>query len=204
MLHLVWYCSVSNNPNSFFFAFCYIAYWLFYQLQNEPRHVLRKSIFGVSDTQPGLYCNWGRLEAWNFRFRKNKDCTSYVAKTKALISCAGTAKHICDFVYAFGKFSVFSDRGSSIFEWKLFFPNVIKSKCNKIKRVLISLIFLIQSIKVVLKGWRRHGQACAAPQSWLGFCGLSCMYLLSAYATNRGRRSGRTSPPPARLLIVSP
>ena len=38
-----------------------------------------------------------------FGFRKQKDCTIYVAKTKALISCAVTTQLICVFVFAFAK-----------------------------------------------------------------------------------------------------
>ena len=38
-----------------------------------------------------------------FGLRKQRDCTIYVAKTKALISCAVTAQLICVFVFAFAK-----------------------------------------------------------------------------------------------------
>ena len=38
-----------------------------------------------------------------FGCRKQRDCTIYVAKTKALISCAVTAQLICVFVFAFAK-----------------------------------------------------------------------------------------------------
>ena len=38
-----------------------------------------------------------------FGFRKQMDCTIYVAKTKALISCAVTPQLICIFVFAFAK-----------------------------------------------------------------------------------------------------
>ena len=38
-----------------------------------------------------------------FGFRKQRDCTIYEAKTKALISCAVTAQLICVFVFAFAK-----------------------------------------------------------------------------------------------------
>ena len=37
----------------------------------------------------------------NFGFRKERDCTIKVAKTKALISFAVTAKLICVFVFAY-------------------------------------------------------------------------------------------------------
>ena len=43
------------------------------------------------------------LEACNFGFRKERDCTIHVAKTKALISFAFTAKLICIFVFAYAK-----------------------------------------------------------------------------------------------------
>ena len=36
----------------------------------------------------------------NFRFKKKRDCTICVGKTKALISCAVTAQLICVFVFA--------------------------------------------------------------------------------------------------------
>ena len=36
-----------------------------------------------------------------FGFKKTRDGSIYVAKTKALISCADTAQLICDFVFAF-------------------------------------------------------------------------------------------------------
>ena len=43
-----------------------------------------------------------RLEAWNFKFKKKRNCTIKVAKTKALISSAVTAQLICMFVFAYG------------------------------------------------------------------------------------------------------
>ena len=52
-------------------------------------------------TQTRLYSHRSRLEACNFGFRKKKDCTIFVAKTKALISCAVTAQLICGFVFAY-------------------------------------------------------------------------------------------------------
>ena len=39
----------------------------------------------------------------NFGFRKQRICTIYVAKTKALISFTVTAKLICVFVFAYAK-----------------------------------------------------------------------------------------------------
>ena len=58
---------------------------------------------GPGPTQTGLGNHWRWLEAWNFGFRKKRDCTILVAKTKTLISFAVTAKLICVFVFAYAK-----------------------------------------------------------------------------------------------------
>ena len=55
--------------------------------------------FRPGPTQTGLF----RIEAWTFVFKKDRNCSSYVAKTKALISFAVTAKLICVFVFAYAK-----------------------------------------------------------------------------------------------------
>ena len=73
-----------------------------YLLTDEPRGEktgLRG--FRPVPTQTGLYSHRRWLEAWNFVYRKKRDCTIYVAKTKALISFAVTAKLICAFVFAY-------------------------------------------------------------------------------------------------------
>ena len=54
-------------------------------------------------TQTRLYSYWRWLETRNFVFRKKRYCTIQVAKTKALISFAFTAKLICVFVFAYAK-----------------------------------------------------------------------------------------------------
>ena len=54
-------------------------------------------------TQTGLYNNRKLLEASNFGFRKYRDCTIYLAKTKVLIRCVVTAQLICAFVFAMQK-----------------------------------------------------------------------------------------------------
>ena len=58
-----------------------------------------------SDTNRFKHRRW--LEAEKFGFRKKRNCTIRVAKTKALISFAVTAKLICVFVFAY------ADRGFS-------------------------------------------------------------------------------------------
>ena len=56
--------------------------------------------FRPGPTQTGLYKLRSRLEAGNFGFKKKRKYTIRVAKTKALISFAVTAKLICAFVFA--------------------------------------------------------------------------------------------------------
>ena len=58
---------------------------------------------GPGPTQTGLYRHTRWLEAGIFVFRKKRDCTNRVAKTKALISFAVTAKLTCVFVFAYAK-----------------------------------------------------------------------------------------------------
>ena len=70
--------------------------------------------FRTGPTQIRLYNYRSRLEAWNFRFRKKRKCTIRVAKTKALISFAVTAKLICVFVFAYA-YCWFSHEAAHIF-----------------------------------------------------------------------------------------
>ena len=68
---------------------------------NEPRREktgLRGFRPGL--TQTNLYSHRSRLDACNFGFKKKRNFTIRVAKTKALISFAVTAKLICAFVFA--------------------------------------------------------------------------------------------------------
>ena len=62
-----------------------------------------KPVFGFpirSDTNQAVQ---PQKMAWNIGFRKKRDCTLCVAKTKALISCAVTAQLICGFFFAYVK-----------------------------------------------------------------------------------------------------
>ena len=69
---------------------------------NEPRcEKTGLRGFRPGPTQTGLYSHRRWLEACNFGFRKKRDCTIRVAKTKVLISFAVTAKLICVFVFAY-------------------------------------------------------------------------------------------------------
>ena len=71
-------------------------------LQSEPSHEKNNNLsFRPGTTQTDLYSYKSRLEALNFRFKKKRDCTICVAKTKTLISCAVTAQLICVFVFAY-------------------------------------------------------------------------------------------------------
>ena len=70
--------------------------------------------FRTGPTQTGLHSHRRWLEAVHFGFRKKRNCTIYVAKTLALISCAVTAQLICVFGFSYTK-SRFSHNGAHIF-----------------------------------------------------------------------------------------
>ena len=65
----------------------------------EPVHETKQFWFRPGPTQTWLYNHRKRLEAWNFGFKKKRNCTIRVAETKALICFAVTAKLICTFVF---------------------------------------------------------------------------------------------------------
>ena len=69
--------------------------------------------FRPGQTQTRLYSHTRWLEAW-IVFRKKRDCTIYVAKTKALISFAVTTKLICVFVFAYAKIRFSHDKAHFI------------------------------------------------------------------------------------------
>ena len=79
--------------------------------------VVRKPVFGISDQvghKPGCTVTQDR-RSLKFRFSKLRDCTIYVAKTKALISFAVTAKLICVFVFAYAKSRFSHDEAQFLF-----------------------------------------------------------------------------------------
>ena len=78
-------------------------------LCTSRRRANNNLIFRPGPTHTGLYHHRNRLEARNFRFKKKSDCTKCVAKIKALISFAVTAKLVCAFVFAYAKFVGFSE-----------------------------------------------------------------------------------------------
>ena len=65
------------------------------------REKINNLSFRPGQTQTGLYSQRSRLEAGNFGFRKKRNCTICIAKTKALISFAVTMKLNCVFVFAY-------------------------------------------------------------------------------------------------------
>ena len=70
--------------------------------KDEPVHEKTNNlVFQPGLTQTRLYSHRRWLEAGNFGFRKKRNCTIPVAKTKALISFAVTAKLISAFVFAY-------------------------------------------------------------------------------------------------------
>ena len=95
------------------------AIWLFKLIWNKEQSLKTEMSRNVQEkiclwgfrpglTQTKLYSHKRCLEAWNFRLRKERDCTIYQAKTKVLISCKVTVKLICvfDFRYAKSRFSL--------------------------------------------------------------------------------------------------
>ena len=68
----------------------------------EPVHEKTNNLgFRPGPTQTGLYSHRRWIEAENFGFRKQGNCTIRLVKTKALISFAVTAKLICAFVFTY-------------------------------------------------------------------------------------------------------
>ena len=57
--------------------------------------------FRQGRTQTSLYSHRSRLAALEFGFKKKRDCTICVAKTKALISFVITAKLFCACIFPF-------------------------------------------------------------------------------------------------------
>ena len=68
----------------------------------EPWHEKNNNLGSRPDaTQTGLHSHRSRLEARKFGFKKKRNCTICLAKTKALISFAVIAKLVCAFVFAY-------------------------------------------------------------------------------------------------------
>ena len=76
--------------------------------------------FRPGPTQTRLYNHTRWLEAGNFVFRKKRDRTIRLAKTKTLISFAVTAKLICIFVFAYAKSRFSHDEAQLVFVKLLF------------------------------------------------------------------------------------
>ena len=76
----------------------------------EPHHEKTNCGFRTGSTQTELYKRRRWIEAGNFRFRKKSNCTICVAKTKALISFAVTAKlfRICGLMFSHDAAHIFS------------------------------------------------------------------------------------------------
>ena len=69
-------------------------------------NIARKPIFVVSDQ---VLHKLGYSVRRKFGFRKLRDCSINIARTKALISCAAMVQLICTFVNAYAKSRFFHD-----------------------------------------------------------------------------------------------
>ena len=89
--------------------------------------------FRPGPTQIRLYSQGIWQKACNFGFMKYRDCTIHVAKTKALISFAVTAKLICVFVFASAKIR-FSHKAAHI-KWDTFKATINNSSARARKLI---------------------------------------------------------------------
>ena len=86
----------------------HIAFIMLHQHTFEPHRVKTcLQVFRLGPTQTKLYMHRRWLAAGNFGFRKYRDCTIYVAKTKGLI---------CGFVFAFAKSRFSHDTAHFVFK----------------------------------------------------------------------------------------
>ena len=85
--------------------------------------------FRQGPTQTGLYSHKRWSAAGNFGLRKYRNTTIRVAKTKALISFAATAKLICAFVFAYVDclFSHADAHVSNVFFLRHYLPSAIST-----------------------------------------------------------------------------
>ena len=71
---------------------------MFSKFVTEPSYEKTNNFgFRPGLTQISLYSHRSRLEAWDFVFKKKRDFTISVSKTKVLISFAITANLVCAF-----------------------------------------------------------------------------------------------------------
>ena len=74
--------------------------WTIERQAVQPSHEKNNNGFSTrSDTNRPVQSQ--KIEARNFGFKKKRDCSIHVAKTKLLVSCAITAQLICTFVFAY-------------------------------------------------------------------------------------------------------
>ena len=76
--------------------------------------------FRPGPTQNRLYSHRRWLEAWNYGFRKKRDCTIRIAKAKALISCVVTVQLICVFVFTYAKSGFSHNEAHFMVSWQNF------------------------------------------------------------------------------------
>ena len=105
--------------------------------------VVRKPVFGVSGQVRHNRAAQPQKMARGLKFCMKRDFTIYVAKTKALISFAVTAKLICVFVFAYAKSRFSHDADQSGNNHFLGIDKVMMSpiaSCFKVSNLSISAV----------------------------------------------------------------
>ena len=117
--------------------------------------IARNPVFGVSNpvaTQTAVQPQ-KMPRGLNFGFRNKRDWAIYVAKTRALISCAITAHLICTFVFTYAKKEVHSWHSS----WTQLDSNrstYVRHISHRLQRLLVGrsiILYSQRTIKVLIK-----------------------------------------------------
>ena len=91
---------INEHENSCYLKYHPCNYKLVKTLLTTKLYEPRRKKTGLWGFRPGLtqtdlYSHRSRLVAWNIWFKKKRNCSIPVAKTKVLISCVVTAQLIC-------------------------------------------------------------------------------------------------------------
>ena len=139
------------KPYFHYIKVCYMLVWIAWIWAASWEN--QQCGFRPGPTQTGLCSHRRWLEAWNFGFRKKRNCTIHVAKTKALISFVVNAKLICVFVFAHAD-CWFSHRAAHMF-------TSCFSKCLRLKLISEQNHRHTTTWKEICKIWKEKLRKCA-------------------------------------------